>query len=70
LRAFFQLDREVDGRTMPYAETGGRLEDLQPRACEQLYRAMVKTCAVNTHRNTLAEAKTFGGWCVKQGGSR
>ncbi|HEX8114964.1 MAG TPA: site-specific integrase [Kofleriaceae bacterium] len=67
LRAFFQLDREVDGRTMPYAETGGRLEDLQPRACEQLYRAMVKTCAVDTHRNALAVAKSLGEWCVKQG---
>jgi hypothetical protein len=32
LRAFFQLDAEVDGRTMPYAETGGLLESLQPRA--------------------------------------
>ncbi|HEX8115458.1 MAG TPA: hypothetical protein VF516_47350, partial [Kofleriaceae bacterium] len=52
---------------MPYAETGGRLEDLQPRACEQLYRAMVKTCAVDTHRNALSVAKTLGEWCVKQG---
>jgi integrase len=66
LRAFFQLDREVDGKTMPYAEPGGLLEDLQPRTCEQLYRAMVKTCAVDTHRNALAVAKGFGAWCVKQ----
>ncbi|HEX3476269.1 MAG TPA: site-specific integrase, partial [Kofleriaceae bacterium] len=49
------------------AETGGMLEDLQPKTCEQLYTAMVKTCAVDTHRNALAEAKAFGGWCVKQG---
>jgi integrase len=67
LRAFFQLDGEVDGVNMPYAETGGMLEDLQPKACEQLYTAMVKTCAVDTHRNALAEAKAFGAWCVKQG---
>jgi integrase len=67
LRAFFQLDAEVDGRSMPYAETGGRLEDLRPKTCEQLYRAMVTTCAVDTHRNALAVAKTFGAWCVKQG---
>ncbi|MGH9884969.1 MAG: hypothetical protein ACREBE_05550, partial [bacterium] len=67
LRAFFQLDAKVDGRMMPYAATGGMLERLQPRACEELYRAIVKTCAVDTHRNSLAVAKTFGGWCVKQG---
>jgi hypothetical protein len=29
LRALFQLDREVDGRNMPYAETGGLLENLR-----------------------------------------
>jgi integrase len=67
LRAFFQLDAEVDGKTMPYAEARGLLEDLQPRGCEQLYRAMVKTCAVDTHRNALALARGFGAWCVKQG---
>lgn len=67
LRAFFQLDAEVDGRTMPYAEPGGLLEDLQPRTCEQLYRDLVKTCAVDTHRNALAVAKAFAAWCVKQG---
>jgi len=52
---------------MPYAETAGILDDLLPRTCEQLYSAMVKTCAVDTHRNALAEAKAFGAWCVKQG---
>lgn len=67
LRAFFQLDAEVDGRTMPYAETGGKIDDLRPKKCEELYREIVKTCAVDTHRNTLSEAKTFGAWCVKKG---
>jgi integrase len=52
---------------MPYAEPGGLLEDLQPRTCEQLYRELVKTCAVDTHRNALAVAKAFAAWCVKQG---
>jgi hypothetical protein len=52
---------------MPYAEPGGLVEELQPRTCEQLYRALVKTCAVDTHRNALAVAKAFGAWCVKQG---
>lgn len=41
-RAFFQLDGRVDGVNMPYVETGGMLEDLQPRTCEQLYATMVK----------------------------
>lgn len=67
LRAFFQLDAEVDGVSMPYANTGGMIEDLKPQTCEQLYRAMVKTCAVDTHRNALAEVKAFAAWCVKQG---
>lgn len=66
LRAFFQLDEEVDGKSMPYARTGGRLEDLRPRECDQLYAALTKTCAVDTHRNALVAAKTFGAWCVKQ----
>src|SRR5262245_43901895 len=66
LRAFFQLDGEVDGKNMPYAQTGGLLEDLGARDCEQLYTALTKTCAVDTHRNALVAAKTFGAWCVKQ----
>lgn len=66
LRAFFQLDDEVDGKTMPYGRTGGLLEDLRPRDCEQLYTALTKTCAVDTHRNALVAAKTLGAWCVKQ----
>jgi integrase len=66
LRAFFQLDGEVDGRSMPYARSGGLLEELRPRGCEELYAALTKACAVDTHRNALAAAKTFGTWCVKQ----
>jgi integrase len=41
---------------------GGKLDDLRPKKCEELYREIVKTCAVDTHRNALAEAKTFGAW--------
>jgi integrase len=66
LRAFFQLDDEVDGKGVPYGRSGGLLEDLRPRECEQLYAALTKTCAVDTHRNALVAAKTFGAWCVKQ----
>jgi hypothetical protein len=29
LRAFFQLDDEVDGKSMPYGRSGGLLEDLR-----------------------------------------
>jgi len=49
---------------MPYEETGGLLEDLQPRAFEQLYREMrLKTCAVDTHRTTaLATSKASAAW--------
>jgi integrase len=35
LRAFFQLDGEVDGENMPYANTGGMVEVLQPRIAEE-----------------------------------
>jgi integrase len=66
LRAFFQLDGEVDGIAMPYAESGGMLEELRPRRCEELYRDLTKQFAVDTHRNALATAKAFGAWCVKQ----
>lgn len=40
------------------------------RATISDHRAMVKTCAVDTHRNALAVAKTLGGWCVKAGVDR
>jgi integrase len=67
LRAFFQLDGESDGNTLPYALDGGLLEDLRPRRCEELYGALTKSVAVDTHRNGLNTVKSFGAWCVKQG---
>jgi hypothetical protein len=54
MRGFFQLDGEVHGIAMPYAESGGMLEDLRPRACEEQYRALTQRFAVDTHRNALA----------------
>jgi hypothetical protein len=59
LRSFFQLDAKVDGKSMPYGAKGGMLERLQPARCEELYRELTKSCAVDTHRNSLATAKTF-----------
>ena len=67
LRRFFQLDEEVDGKTMAFAKPGGMLEDLRERRCAELYDVMTKTVAVDTHRNALAAAKAFGAWCVEQG---
>ena len=32
----------------------------------RLYERIARTVAVDTHRNTLAECKTFLGWCVRQ----
>lgn len=66
LRRFFQLDGKEDGETMPFLHSGGLLEDLRPRRCEELYTKMTKDVSVDTHRNALAAAKTFGAWCVKQ----
>lgn len=66
LRRFFQLDGKEDGDTIPFFNSGGMLEDLRPQRCEQLYTKMTKDVSVDTHRNALAAAKTFGAWCVKQ----
>jgi integrase len=67
LRRFFQLDGEEGGEVMRFAIGGGLLEELRPRRCEELYAKMIKEVSVDTHRNALATAKTFGAWCVKQG---
>ncbi|HEX5058598.1 MAG TPA: site-specific integrase [Kofleriaceae bacterium] len=67
LRSFFHLDAEEDGKTIPFAKSGGLLEDLSPRRCEALYQQLAKTVSVDTHRNALAAAKTFGKCCVDRG---
>jgi integrase len=67
LRRFFQLDAEVDGKPMPFANAGGLLEDLTTRRCADLYAALMKDVAVDTHRNALSAAKLFGSWCVDKG---
>jgi integrase len=52
LRAFFTAD------TMP-------LSMLTPKACAGTYAALRTASAVDTHRNTLAETKSFLRWCWK-----
>lgn len=68
LRRFFQLDRydEELARTIPFGRSGGLLETLKPQRCEELYKALRAEVTVDTHRNALAAAKTFGDWCVEQ----
>jgi integrase len=43
------------------------LRSLSPADCKLRYTALQERSAVDTHRNTLAEVKTFLGWCVREG---
>jgi integrase len=54
-------------------KTGYPLRRLTPAKADALYQAMLTAkhyrgtgYSAATHRNTLTEAKRFGGWCVKQ----
>lgn len=58
LRSLFGL---VEGRT------GGPLHALTSAKAETLYRDLQKKTKVDYHRNALAEARSFGKWCVKEG---
>jgi integrase len=58
-----------------FIDRGALLDELTPERCEGLYEDLRtrhtpklkdRTMAVDTHRNMLAEAKTFLGWCVKK----
>jgi integrase len=65
LKLFFGVDDEHDG---------GHLSDLSEHTCEKLYTELrgatykrgdeERTYSVDTHRNILAECKTFLKWCV------
>lgn len=44
-----------------------RLRQLTEDRCASLYRALVAELAADTHRNCLAEAKTWARWCIKKG---
>jgi integrase len=56
LRGFFPLE-----------ERGHHLDELTRSRVSGWYRTSVEGAAVDTHRNVLAETKTFFRWCVKQG---
>jgi integrase len=43
------------------------LSKLTPARVGSYYRAKVETQAVDSHRGTLSEARTFLAWCVKRG---
>jgi integrase len=43
------------------------LRKVTPAVAAGYYKAQVATRAVDTHRGTLSEARTFLGWCVKRG---
>lgn len=58
LRALFALK---DGRT------GGPIAALTAQKAEVYYKALCESVKVDTHRNTLAEARQFGKWAVKEG---
>ncbi len=42
------------------------VRSLSARACVELYDALQRSTKTDTHRNTLAEAKTFLHWCVRE----
>jgi hypothetical protein len=67
LRRFFQLDAKSEtGERLHFFHTGGFVEDLYAKKCDALYTMLRGEVAVDTHRNALVAAKSFGAWCVKQ----
>ncbi len=42
------------------------LRELTEARCQKLYDALTKRAKTDTHRNALAEVKTFLNWCVKK----
>lgn len=53
LRSLFTLDDVVG--------------DLTPKHCAELYRTLSERVSVDTHRNTLGQAKTFCEYCIDKG---
>lgn len=41
------------------------LRRLDRETCQRLYDRLVATTAVDTHRNTLSQARTFLSWCIR-----
>ncbi len=50
-----------------FAERELELRKLSPAVVAGYYKAQTGTRAVDTHRGTLSEARTFLGWCIKRG---
>jgi integrase len=48
------------------AEVGAPVGRLTPARAGDLYLAYSSSVAVDTHRNALGQARTFGGWLVKE----
>jgi integrase len=55
----------LTGLTRPMLDTP--LHDLTPARATQLYEAYARVVAVDTQRNALNQARTWGKWCVRQG---
>lgn len=55
------------GRLRPLLDEADALDALSPRRVRDLYAAYATGRAVDTHRNALSEARTFGRWLVQQG---
>ena len=55
LRDFFGVNEEDDG---------GAVASLTAKQCGALYDGLVGRLASDSHRNYLAEAKTFAKWCI------
>jgi len=53
-------------KNMFAAVLDSQIRSLTAHECGQLYEGIVGTRAVDTHRNTLSECKTFLAWCADQ----
>ena len=49
-----------------FGDLTAAVSSLTPARCRERYAAIAGEQATDTHRNTLAEARTFLGWCVGQ----
>ncbi len=50
-----------------FPKDGGPLHSITPDYCSKAYNTLRLKQKTDTHRNTLAEAKTFLRWCMKKG---
>jgi integrase len=71
--AYLRMDKQNKERSIEvtlwrlgkfFPDAGERLSALTANKCATYYDALRATVAVDTHRNVLAEARTFLKWCV------